>query len=329
LRGVVGSSKVWANLRNASQPVAQDINIEELFERASWPVHFRSQEPFPCMVCECTTQPAGEVIGRRTGRTFHLQRCKLCGFLFVNDPGIDEGEAREDTRPRDDGLDPDLDLERQESAKSIRSYEWRGVERVARHFFPDGGKWIDYGCGTGGLVKFVSAKGRFQMMGYDKGLWADHARAEGLPILREDELEQHAGTFDFVTSINLLERRADPVSELIRIRSLLKPRGVLFFLTSNTACAPKTLNEWSTLQPEIHVSYFNHVSIKIALERGRFNLQYPPWLPGFSDIVRYRTLRSLGFRKRSLLEWAIPIRPVARLLAWKNHLVDYTVGIAR
>ncbi len=221
--------------------------------------------------------------------------------------------------------------EPEESGESIRHYEWRGVERVARHFFPNGGKWIDCGCGSGGLVRFAGAKGNFQVMGIDTGPRADRARAEGLPILREDELEQHKGTFDFATSIHVLERRVDPVNELIRIRSLLKRGGVLFFLTSNTARvpAPEGLKNWPELRPELHVSYFNHVSIEVALERGRFTREYTHWLPGFSDLVRYRALRHLGVQKRNLFEKAIPIRPLARLLAMRNHWLDYSVGTAR
>ncbi len=282
------------------------------------------------MVCECTTEPAGKVIGRRTGRDFHLQRCIVCGFLFVNDPCTDQGGAQAAAGTVLDGDDNSEEFvgEAPEREATIRHYEWRGVERVARHFLPDGGKWIDYGCGSGGLVRFAKAKGRFQVMGYDVGAGADRAHANGLPILCKAELEQHAGTFDFATSINVLERHADPVSELIRIRALLKPGGVLFFLTSNTAGAPETLNEWSVLCPDIHVSYFNYVSIKIALARGRFEQEYPRWLPGLSDIVRHKALRYLGIRKRSFLEKAIPIRPIARLLAKRGHWVDYTVAIA-
>lgn len=312
------------------QHVIQIREIEELFERASWPVHFRSQRPFPCMVCECTTEPAGKVIGRRTGRDFHLQRCIVCGFLFVNDPSTDQGASQAVAGSVLDGDDDSEKFvgEACESDGTVRHYEWRGVERVARHFLPNGGKWIDYGCGSGGLVGFAKAKGRFQVMGYDAGAPAERARWKGLPILCESELEQHAGTFDFATSLNVLERHPDPVSELFRIRSLLRPGGVLFFLTSNTAGAPNTLTEWPTLCPDIHVSYFNYVSIKIALARSRFELEYPRWLPGLGDIVRYKVLRQLGIRKRSFFEKAIPIRPMAKLLAKKGHWVDYTVAIA-
>ncbi|MBE7538872.1 MAG: class I SAM-dependent methyltransferase [Opitutaceae bacterium] len=309
----------------------RNLDYREFLERGSWPVHFRSQLPHPCPICEFTTEPAGETAGRRTGRTFQLQRCIVCGFVFVIDPCTDQAGAIDAVGLGGKRADAGAasECERDDSGRCIQFYEWRGVERVARHFLPSGGKWLDYSCGEGGMVRFARAAGRFDVRGFEAGPCGEKARANGLPILTEDELESHQGTFDFATSLDVLEHREDPVAELSKIHSMLKPGGVLFFLTSNTAGAPASISKWPRIDPEIHASYFNHVSMKVALERGRFMLKYISWLPGFSDIVRYKTLRCLGVRRRNIFEQAVPWRLVSRLFAARQHLVDYSVGIAR
>ena len=307
------------------------FSASEILARAHKPVPLRSQRPHPCPVCGCATQPAGEAVGRRTGRTFHLQRCMVCGFLFVNDPWTDYAAIYDDAYYRGEGSDPLVDYAREFDAprKSVRYYEWRGLERIARHFLPQGGKWLDFGCGTGGLVRFAKASGRYDVMGYDSGSWADKARQAGLPILCESELDAHAGTFDFVTAIEVLEHLVHPVGALKRMRALLKPGGTLFFTTGTTEAAPADLKKWSYLQPEIHVSYFNHPSMKVALERSQFRLQFTKTLPGWTDVVRFKCLKNLGVKKRNLFERVLPWWPISRIVSAKYHLADYPVGIAR
>ncbi len=302
----------------------------EILAKAHEAVPLHSARPHPCRVCGCTTKPAGEAVGRRTGRTFHLQRCMVCGFLFVNDPWTDYASIYDDAYYRGEGSDPRVDYAREfESPREcVRHYEWRGLERIARHFYPAGGKWLDFGCGTGGLVRFVRASGRFEVMGHDTGPWAEKARQAGLPILTEAELDAHAGTFDFVTSIEVLEHLVDPVRALKRMRAMLKPGGTLFFTTGSTEDAPADIRKWSYLQPEIHVSYFNHPSMKVALERARFRLQFPEALPGRTDLVRCKCLRNLGVRRRNLIERILPWWPISRMVTAKYKLADYPVGIA-
>ncbi len=255
----------------------------------------------------------------------------VCGFLFVNDPWTDDASIHDDAYRRGEGSDPQVDDVREFDAprKSVRHYEWRGLERIARHFLPQGGKWLDFACGTGGLLRFAKSTGRYEVMGYDTGSWVEKVRQAGLPVLRETELDAHQGTFDFVTAIDVLEHQVDPVATLKRIRAMLKPGGTLFFMTGTTETAPADLKKWSYLKPEIHVSYFNHPSMKVALERSHFRLQFTDRLPGWTDVVRSRCLKKLGLKRRNLIERLLPWWPISRIASARLHLADYPVGIAR
>lgn len=40
---------------------------------------------------------------------------------------------------------------------TVRQYEWRGIQRLVVHLCPLTAEtqWLDFGCGNGGLVRYV------------------------------------------------------------------------------------------------------------------------------------------------------------------------------
>jgi 2-polyprenyl-6-hydroxyphenyl methylase/3-demethylubiquinone-9 3-methyltransferase len=105
-----------------------------------------------------------------------------------------------------------------------------------------GKKILDIGCGGGILAEALAAKGAIvtgidmaevslkvaQMHLHESKLDIDYIK-----VPAEEYAKEHAGEFDVVTCLEMLEHVPDPASIVNAAASLLKPDGELFFSTIN------------------------------------------------------------------------------------------------
>ncbi len=101
---------------------------------------------------------------------------------------------------------------------------------------------LDIGCG-GGILTESLAKAGGDVMGIDMSKEAidvakEHAKQQGLVIeyelnLAEELAKQHAGEFDIITCMELLEHVPAPMSLITACSKLLKNNGHIFFSTIN------------------------------------------------------------------------------------------------
>lgn len=106
----------------------------------------------------------------------------------------------------------------------------------------DGKKVIDVGCGGGILAESMAHRGA-KVTGIDMGnaplqVARLHKHESGVDvdyqqITAEDMAEQHAGKFDVVTCMEMLEHVPDPSSIIQACAKLVKPNGAVFFSTIN------------------------------------------------------------------------------------------------
>jgi SAM-dependent methyltransferase len=116
-----------------------------------------------------------------------------------------------------------------------RSHFWfRGFRRFIRPILDDAGRGrpglrlLDCGCGTGHNLHLLQRYGR--AFGFDltpSGL--DYARDAGAPLVRADisRIPFRPGTFDIVTSFDVLQYAADDQATMIELAGLLRPGGTL------------------------------------------------------------------------------------------------------
>ena len=105
-----------------------------------------------------------------------------------------------------------------------------------------GKKVLDVGCGGGILSEGMAQRGA-DVTGIDLGdanltTAKLHALESGVKVdyqcvAVEDFAEQHAGEFDIVTCLEMLEHVPDPESIVRACAKLVKPGGKLFFSTIN------------------------------------------------------------------------------------------------
>lgn len=261
-----------------------------------------------CPVCAVTGRNIGSKIGRRTGREFSLMRCPSCGYVFVVEPWTDFDVIYDDAYYRGEGSDPLVDyaFEYEHAAATIRCYEWKGVQDILASFAPPSARWLDFGSGTGGLVRYLRGAGYLEAVGYDTGSWAARARADGLPILTDAELDAREGSFDVLTAIEVIEHVLDPLDTLRKLRRLLRPGGILFVTTGNSDHAPSDFTSWGYVQPEIHVGYFTPKALRLAFEKTGFQAVEAPRSAGWNQIVRFKVLKSLRCRRARIWERLLP-----------------------
>ena len=213
---------------------------------------------------------------------------------------------------------------------TIRNYEWRGVLQrigslVALH---PGTSWLDYGCGTGGLVRFLRENGFSEVCGTEQGFSLERLRGSDVPVLDIADLDKARGSFDVITAIEVIEHTVDPISELRRMRALLRPGGLLFLTTGNARPHAHNLLKWSYLQPEIHISLFEPDTIARALRRTGFESVFPGYGPGWTNIIRFKVLKNL--RRRAVGGWErlLPWPVLTRALDHRLQLSAHPVGRA-
>ncbi len=284
----------------------------------------------PCRVCDGVTQRLGSVHGSFSGRDYELRRCTTCRYAFIANPWTEFDRIYDDRYYAGRGADPlvDYQFELDDPERTIRVYEWRGITRTVEALVGGltGVRWLDFGAGNGGLVRHVLEHTGAAATGFEEGSIAARARLAGIPI--ESALEAQSASFDVVTAIEVLEHTLDPVAELRRIRQLLRPGGLLLLTTGNAAPFAANLTRWPYVVPEIHVSFFEPGTLRRALQRAGFRPAAMPGGGGFDEVLKFKVLKNLRFRRRTILTDLLPARPIAVLADRRTQLRAHPIAWA-
>jgi SAM-dependent methyltransferase len=284
------------------------------------------------------------VHGRFSGRDYRLARCPSCGFAFIVDPWLDFDKIYDRSYYAGEGADPLVDylFELDHPGRTIRQYEWHGLSRIVRGLAGDQGpssndrakravsvgRWLDYGCGNGGLVRYLRERSVAEAFGFEQSSIAKEAAARGIPILSAEALLGEAGSFDVVTAIEVLEHSLDPVAELRRMRDLLRPGGLLLLTTGNARPHARNLSRWSYVRPEIHISFFEPRTLERALAAASFRPERRSLGSGFDEVLKFKVLKNLRVRCRSWFTDALPSSLIGPTADRITKLGEHPVGRA-
>jgi 2-polyprenyl-3-methyl-5-hydroxy-6-metoxy-1,4-benzoquinol methylase len=288
----------------------------------------------------CRACGAGPVAlrGRKTGaflrREFEFHACAACGFLHV--APFSGFAIYDDAYYRGAGPDPYVDYaaEYEDWRRTDRVLEFHDLARIAETHFaaalsslsprPSSAsaaplRWLDFGCGAGGFLKFLRARGTLagrplDLAGHDVGSYADLLRdRDGFRILDLDALAREpAGSYDLISMVEVIEHLPEPLEPLRLVARLLRPGGVLLLTTGNleSPAARRAGLAYRYCAPEIHVSLFNPRAL--AALYGRAGLA--PLAVRYDGAVRFKVLKTLRHRPalRALARCALRFPPLVR-----------------
>ena len=270
---------------------------------------------------------------------FHFYECGSCTFLFVA-PVIGP-EIYDDNYYRGEGPDllVDYDSEYTDYVATPRIYEFLDLYRLAKkHLEKNAGtmsqkpvRWLDFGCGAGGLLKFLrdrktvgirSEEHWIEASGYDVGSYAGKLqRIDQLKIWDWQELaELSSGYFEIITCIEVVEHLPEPLPVFELFARLLAPNGLLLLSTGNLRSPLARLAGigFPYCVPEIHVSYFNPFCLQNVYKRVGLR----PVKIQFLDGLRFKFIKNVG---------ALLSPGLARTLSQSTillRLLDFLYGVS-
>lgn len=288
-----------------------------------------------CKICQAEVYEIGKKTGRLDSTEYRLLHCPKCQFSFVANPRRDFERIYSEAYYGGNGADPFVDYinELANPDQSVRTYEWMGILSFVQYLWQSPlskeTSWLDYGCGNGGLIRYVQTVTNCKVIGFDEGWIIEKAHSHGIPVTHNMDDVRAQGNFDVITAIEVLEHVEDPLKTLKEIRSLLKPGGLFFYTTGNAFPYRNNLLNWRYFIPEIHISLYESESLMIALGKTGFrcenvyDLRY-----GWSDIYRFKALKTIGIRRKNIYERMLPWRLIAALMSRISKINHHPIAWA-
>ncbi len=263
---------------------------------------------------------------------FTYWQCARCGLVRVTP--VVGAEIYDDAYYAGRGADPYVNYaaEYADFAATDRRYELADLARVAGEFFAgreaksegavEAGRalrWLDFGCGAGGLLKYLRQHGvpggrTVEASGHDVGSYAKKlARADGFRIWSIEELAtMPAGSFDVVSLVEVLEHIPDPGEVVALCARVLRSGGLLLVTTGNIAgpIARRQRTGYRYCIPEIHVSLFSPMALAALYSRHGLRVQAVRW----DGCVRFKILKSVPARWRALAAVGLRVPGVVRVV---------------
>ncbi len=199
-------------------------------------------------------------------------RCLRCQAIFVQpmpspeqlnahyqNPAYFQGET-------DQGYRNYADMHR-----ALRPHFLRRLKRLERELGRPG-RLLDYGCADGYFLQLARTEG-WDIAGLELSATMREQASQALAVpiaasldgLRED-------VFDAITLWEVIEHLPQPAATLERLRSHLRPKGVLMLSTPNAGHwqVQREPDQWRGFRPPSHLVLFEAHALNLALARAGF-----------------------------------------------------------
>jgi SAM-dependent methyltransferase len=205
------------------------------------------------------------------GPEFLLVRCQTCGLVRIDPPP----SAAQLAAAYEDQYSPataatGASLFAQWRARLFLAARKRRIERVAR-----GRRLLDVGCGTGDFLNVMHEAG-WEVAGVEPNA---EARRQAPVSLRQrivDDLDAVPGApFDVITLWHVLEHLPSPAADIEKVKTLLRPGGVLFIAVPNFASWEAAIGgtRWFHLDLPRHLYHFTPGTLSRLLDDHGFTVE--------------------------------------------------------
>lgn len=286
------------------------------------------QQSQKCPICNHPTYYLGEKLGESD--LYKFRRCNFCMFTFIENYRSDFSNIYNEQYYFGKGVDPKVRYAKQFKMgnKSIKYYEYQGIFKIFNKLCTGQRKWLDFGCGLGGLVKYANENG-VNAIGYDEGFAYEWAKREGIPIINKIDLDNQLNQFDFISAIEVIEHIPRPLELFNTFKRLLKPNGILFLTTANSRPFKNSILKWYyTDHPDAHISFYEPKTLRFLLNNSGFSCGKLLLNDGYDDIIKYKLLNYLSINKRSRLLNLIPLDIISKYINHRYKFSDQPYGIS-
>jgi SAM-dependent methyltransferase len=192
-------------------------------------------------------------------------RCAICGFVMM-DPLPTRTELSELYPANYHNFDqPSNAISR---LLLDRYYEHQSA--LCRRRMPAGGSFLEIGCASGDILERMQRAGSRDVQGIEISREAcEQAWKRDLNVFHGtlDEFETE-DKFDLVFMSHVIEHVLDPVATVAKIRTMLKPGGVLYLETPNVRALDSRLwkSRWGLVHFPRHLYLFDRSTVRRLLE---------------------------------------------------------------
>lgn len=250
-----------------------------------------SAESYPCKVCQTT---AGKVFTRDESDGFiwearfmdpdykrNYYQCPKCGLLFHD--GFDIMEKMAHQTPDETGQGDRLDFT---INRGIREFTMVHL-LMELYGLPKASRMLVFGCGPAISYNLLLQHGA-NVYATDQDLGFVNVR-EGIPpelfkmelmpemIRRFRPLKDlQEESYDIITLTEVFEHFLDPVKEMQRLATLLRPGGIVVGTTGWVDRVPEPLKEWWYLKCRTHATFLSSEAFRrICAAAGCMGTLYP------------------------------------------------------
>lgn len=136
------------------------------------------------------------------------------------------------------------------------------------------GKLLDVGCAFGYFVELAIDQG-YDAYGFDPSTFASEKAGElvGKKRIQEATIQDAKytkGSFDIITMFDVFEHLQDPLEDMKKLRSLLKPNGVILMATGDTKSVAAQImkRRWTFFIPPQHIFFFHRGNVRTLLHKA-------------------------------------------------------------
>ncbi|MBL7196717.1 MAG: class I SAM-dependent methyltransferase [Candidatus Omnitrophica bacterium] len=204
-------------------------------------------------------------------------RCLKCGLVFIHP--TDENCLYKKYR---EAQDNEYLFEEESKRLSARTV----LKRIEK--FVEIGKLLDIGCAAGFLLSEAKRRG-WDVCGVEPSEWMVKFSKERLhiDILQGafEEKDSPPDNFDAIVMLDLIEHLLDPKAALTKVRTLLKPNGILCITTPDVDSMMSRLlrAQWWGIN-QFHLFYFSRNTLTMMLNLTGFKILKYRWHTRFFSL---------------------------------------------
>ncbi len=152
---------------------------------------------------------------------------------------------------------------------------WKDQVKLISHYKPEGGSLLDIGCSSGGFLSTMMGPtatiAKWKLHGIEmEETTAQRARAKtGAEVFVGDAMDAPfaPGSFDVITSFDVLEHVYSPRDYSTKVLQWLKPGGIFYMMSPNIASWEAQVfgSHWFGLELPRHLSHFSPQSLRHLL----------------------------------------------------------------